>query len=371
MDETNGVATKTRAALYYPYIHVRSENWLKATLLTAPAVKRIVPENYTPEDEPNIIKYTLISGRHGKLLQAVPSFTHAAYDAQIRLLQKLREHADIVRANYERARAPRVDEYWIHQAKFADELLDHLKSQDLAWPSHHSRAYGHRTWYALHPVLGKAIMTTLGLSIAREQQYDIVTADGDFHEALLATKEDNVFDVLLSDGTNDTAPTRPQARQDLAQRVIFLTGINYEALQPESIPELQASPQFQSFQRILRAAASTIDTDVDTEAYKTQLEEEAKQIITAWHDIKDVLSKGIREALFDAALTAGAETLKALSKLPDNATLYTAGGLLVYRLTTKGLQLARNRTSPYQYLSQVVAAQNPALRLMLPLGLER
>jgi hypothetical protein len=25
-----------RAALYYPYIHIRSEHWLKATLLCAP-----------------------------------------------------------------------------------------------------------------------------------------------------------------------------------------------------------------------------------------------------------------------------------------------------------------------------------------------
>ena len=32
-----------RAALYYPYIHIRSEHWLKATLLWVPCVKRIVP----------------------------------------------------------------------------------------------------------------------------------------------------------------------------------------------------------------------------------------------------------------------------------------------------------------------------------------
>jgi hypothetical protein len=36
-------------------------------------------------------------------------------------------------------------------------------------------------------VLGRAVMTTLGLTIAREQRYDIVTADGEFHEALLGT----------------------------------------------------------------------------------------------------------------------------------------------------------------------------------------
>jgi hypothetical protein len=39
-----------RPALYYPYIHIRSEHWLKATLLCAPAVKRIVPDGYEPGD---------------------------------------------------------------------------------------------------------------------------------------------------------------------------------------------------------------------------------------------------------------------------------------------------------------------------------
>jgi hypothetical protein len=371
MDTDNDARTSVLPALYYPYIHIRSEQWLKATLLTAPTVKRIVPENYTPEDEPNIVRYTTIAGPHGKLLQAVPSFTPAAHEAQLRLLEKLQEHAALIDAKYDHIHAPRGDEYWIHEAKFIGELLNHLKAHHLAWSSYHSHAYGHRTWYALHPVLGKAIMTTLGLSIAREQRYDIVTAEGAFHEALLATNAHDVFDELLRDGPNDTEQTRPQARQDLAQRVVFLTGINYEALRPESIPELQASTQFQSFQRILRAGASTIDVNVDADVYSAQVEEEANHIISAWHDIKRTLGKGVREALFDGALTLGTEVLKALSNPPGKTNLYIAGGLLVYRLTTKGLQLAKDKNSPYQYLSQVVAAQQQALRLMLPLGLER
>lgn len=213
---TDDVApTSVLPALYYPYIHIRSEHWLKATLLTAPTVKRIVPENYTPEDEPNIVRYTTIAGPHGKLLKAVPSFTPAAHEAQLRLLQKLQENAELIRTKYDRNHAPRGDEYWIHEAKFIGGLLDHLRAHHLAWPSHHSRAYGHRTWYALHPILGKAIMTTLGLSIAREQRYDIVTAEGAFHEALLATKAQDVFDALLHDDPNDTEQTRSQARQNV------------------------------------------------------------------------------------------------------------------------------------------------------------
>ena len=43
-----------RPALYYPYIHIRSEDWLKATLLCVPVVKRLIPENYDPEDTGDI-----------------------------------------------------------------------------------------------------------------------------------------------------------------------------------------------------------------------------------------------------------------------------------------------------------------------------
>jgi hypothetical protein len=41
-----------RPALYYPYIHVRTEDelWLKATLLLHPSVIRMVPRDYAPED---------------------------------------------------------------------------------------------------------------------------------------------------------------------------------------------------------------------------------------------------------------------------------------------------------------------------------
>jgi len=50
---------------------------------------------------------------------------------------------------------------------------------------------------------------------------------------------------------------------------------------------------------------------------------------------------------------------------------FAEGGLLIYRLTTKALKIVKDKDSPYQYLTQVVTAQQRAVRLMLPLGLER
>jgi len=39
-----------RDALYYPFIHITDVNWLKATLLCFPGVRRMVPESYVPTD---------------------------------------------------------------------------------------------------------------------------------------------------------------------------------------------------------------------------------------------------------------------------------------------------------------------------------
>jgi hypothetical protein len=85
------------------------------------------------------------------------------------------------------------------------------------------------------------------LSIARDQHYDIVTRDGEYHEALLATKEDAIFETLLHEYTNGRTTTIAQTRQELGQLVITMSGVNFNALLPERIPELQASPHSTRF----------------------------------------------------------------------------------------------------------------------------
>ncbi|MCI0563329.1 MAG: hypothetical protein MN733_33045, partial [Nitrososphaera sp.] len=144
--------TELRPALYYPYIDISNEHWLKATLLCAPAVKRIVPANYTPEDIPTIKKYSAITGPSKQpLLDTVPTFSAAADIAQLSLLEELRKHPVEIKAKYHRTKAPAVDEYRIHAAKFNDALLEYLRDQELAWPSNKDNAYGTGPWFALHP----------------------------------------------------------------------------------------------------------------------------------------------------------------------------------------------------------------------------
>jgi hypothetical protein len=51
-----------RGALYYPYIHIHDENWLKATPLSFRQVRRIVPYRFTVRDEVTIQPYMFRNG---------------------------------------------------------------------------------------------------------------------------------------------------------------------------------------------------------------------------------------------------------------------------------------------------------------------
>ncbi len=131
-------------------------------------------------------------------------------------------------------------------------------------------------------------MTTLGLSIAKEQGYDIVTPSTQFHEMLLANKGGQVLEALL-DIPESPELVAPQVRNELGQMVIDLAGVNYEALRPEDIPELQASKNFSNFQKLIRSAARNIDAGCDSTDYCEQLKDEAEAIVEAWRDArKDV-----------------------------------------------------------------------------------
>lgn len=361
--------TLERPALYYPYIHIRSEHWLKATLLCVPSVRRIVPSEYTPEDKPRIARYLGIVGPNGPLLEGVPAVSSAADNAQQRFLDKLQENRATIARKYKRVKAPRRDEYWIHVDKFNRDLLNYLTRQQLAWSSQHAQPYGHRSWYALHPILGSAVMTTLGLSIARELSFDIVTPTGRFHEALLANKEEAIFDALLKTGGPPADTSNIQVRNDLTQAVITLA-VNLEALEPEDIPELQASNHFRKFQRLIRAAARTIDRDATPDAYKAQLTHEAEEIVEAWHDAQKEVSKKVREILVQS-FALSARVFK-FAKKPDFAELAILGPLALGVIRSgRGLIDNLRHGDPYHYLSQLKRAENEFLRLTFPLGLER
>jgi len=355
-------------ALYYPYIHIRSESWLKATLLCVPAVKRIVPDHYTPEDDAAIMPYVRISGPNGPLLQAVPAATNGAMAAQGRLLSAFQANEAAIVERYSREKSPTPDEYWVHDAKFNYELLAFLESRNLAWRSQHSRPFGSRSWYALHPKLGSAVMTALGLSIARDEELDIVTDSGAYHEALLTSDEGSIIDALLRDAPPHAAGPLDR-QQALGELVFALSGINLKAIRPEHIPELQSTPGFREFQDALRRAAAAVDPLSSPKSYQEQLQREAAAIVKAWRDTQVSLVSELKSVLPEQAKGVAPPLITALLTGVGANPIVVGVGVGVGLFTHAARIGRRALRSRNQFLSRVEGHQDEFLRFQFPLGL--
>ena len=61
---TTANVLEDREALYYPYIHIRDEEWLKKTLLVVAGMARMIGAGFTPDDSPLVKE--LSTQRHGQ-----------------------------------------------------------------------------------------------------------------------------------------------------------------------------------------------------------------------------------------------------------------------------------------------------------------
>jgi hypothetical protein len=95
-----------RDALYYPYIHIRDANWLKAALLTFPQVRRIVPRDFTLDDPDEVRPFGTVKGARGTALLAEEAAEmRSVHEAQERLLQRFEAAPREMLERFTRARA--------------------------------------------------------------------------------------------------------------------------------------------------------------------------------------------------------------------------------------------------------------------------
>ena len=67
-------------ALNYPYIRVRSVDWLKRTLLIFPHVVRMTPAYHAPADDPEVANFLRMEGRRGPLLRSAQLWAPHVHD---------------------------------------------------------------------------------------------------------------------------------------------------------------------------------------------------------------------------------------------------------------------------------------------------
>jgi hypothetical protein len=270
-------------ALYYPYIHIRDENWLKATLLNFRKVYRMVPiGQYAPEDDDSIIPYTDTEhGRREPFVDTIDTSSAGARDSQRELLVRLQQNHDQILARF--GQRSDGDTYYLHDQKLHEPLREHLLKYRLAWPDNDAQARGHRNWLGLHPTLGSGVMTTLGLSIAEQFGYDIVTNSNQDHETLISTTTNDIIDRLLGIKERPNAPDQGAVANELGQLIITRT-INLKAITIDDIKELHENTEdFRQFRQYLTSAAASIGPVGDTQERHKRLKQRAAEIIEAWH----------------------------------------------------------------------------------------
>ncbi|MEU5260389.1 DUF6236 family protein [Amycolatopsis sp. NPDC021455] len=232
-----------RPGLYFPYVHVRDENWLKAVALYWPSVSRLVPDGYVKRDSPTA---RALAGA-GFLRDHEPgALVPAAFDD---LLVTMRRNADALESGFSLERAeldwdghtfrdclPAGESSalgWIHCTKFPPGAVDYLAGRGLARVGRDGELDRHcgrpQEWIGLHPALAGAYMTALATQVSGSTYWEPLT---DQHDLRAATPNDDVqCAVRLLLGSDSAA-----AREAAAVEAYVMLAFQY--VRPEHLEDV-------------------------------------------------------------------------------------------------------------------------------------
>lgn len=362
-----GSVPEARYALYYPYIHIRDVNWLKAALLWFGQVSRIVPEQFTLRDSREVTEFTQTAGPAGALLVGARLLDERVQHAKADLRRRIEDNLDALVERYSEGKTPRelTGAFQVHRYKLLEsfegkQIPDLLLESKLAWFSRTSKDAD--LWLAMHPKLGAAIMSILALAIARNQGLHIVTDNDGVHGTLLAEREEDVFNALLGLPKTPRGASRDDFADELAQ-LVLTTQFDYAVLTPTDIKALlEQKADLQRFRDRVGVLVSDIPREIGPEERKQRLENRKKDILHEWEEHRRLLPKFARQALVE---TTAEETLKRVAEhLPELVSAVAAGALTVYVLGAApglaltviagaGFKMWRRPDSPYRFLSRI------------------
>lgn len=227
-----------RIGLYYPYIHFRDDNWLKAAALYWPQIARIVPTGYEKRDTATTRE---LADGLGFVLDVPPNGPATAVAGVFREVlrreaERLREtygvYEDDLRALLGHARDRGRPETWCEPTArelkplagvYWDEvdpgLREELVGAGLAVHAERVRVGTAQDrngpWLAMHPRLAWAYKCALTERCARSNGLEPVTDGVDTHAMAGHWNADRIIEVLLEGGD----PPAPAENADPAARV--------------------------------------------------------------------------------------------------------------------------------------------------------
>lgn len=287
--------------LNYPYIRVRSVDWLKRTLLIFPHVVRMTPEIGAPTDDPEILAFTsIMNGRYPSLRAAALHSEHV-HHAQLSLILELRSRLDqdrngfLVRYGREAAASLNASltgqnltlwerrlsaraTFQIHRYKLFDELTAFLSTEKLAWPPDMSTAEG-PDYLEMHPGLGEAVMATLATACAENEGLEVVTEFPRLHSKLIGVPRERILTACLE----GIEPSGATSVQQIAEFFVYRR-CNVDMLSAENIVSLKDERQALSdFCAALEDLASSLPRIIHSRrALYEQIEDSLNDMFKVW-----------------------------------------------------------------------------------------
>lgn len=329
-------------ALNYPYIRIRSADWLKRTLLIFPHVARMTPNINAPADDPEVEEFCRHHGHRGPLLRPANLWASYVKDAQHELVQdldsllmadasllpRLRRHKPGKVDRGETAKRLTVWErrlsgspsFQIHRYKLYDELVDYLRRKGLAWEPEISDQHGH-DYLEMNPRLGEAVMATLAVACAENEGLRVVTEFPRLHGQLLGTPRKAILNVCLEEPKSSGQTSGQQIAEFLVYRRCDVT-----ALTAESIAALKSEHDALSdFREKLEKIADTLPPIIHSEDRLEQyLNDRLNNVFREWQSDQANLSSYARRMFGEGVL---AEPAKLAQKLVESALKPESAGL--------------------------------------------
>jgi hypothetical protein len=354
-----------RHALYYPYIHIRDENWLKGAILGFQQVRRIVPEGFSIKDVSITKPYMELEGPAGPLLEAVSVESSQIGETQAWLRTKISERIADLRGKYSEEETRRSlkgdsDSFQMHAGKFIDPAFVHmLKKEHLAWHARDLSNPDSFNWLTMHPKFGSAMMSVLALAVARLRGLSVLTPSGRIHHELLANSEEAVFEKLVEIPHPAGSATTDATVEELSH-VVITTGFDLTRLKPRDILELlKEGKDLRAFRAAVAKFAANIPKDVEGDERVRRLKQEAALILDEWNSYSRGLPKFAKDAIVDTALDKSPDKLieagltGAAAGAVAGSVIGAVPGLLISIAVAAGIKMFRRPDTPLKFLSKV------------------
>lgn len=365
-DGTTTEPPQKRRALYYPYIHIRDENWLKGTILGFQQVRRIVPVGFATKDAIVTEPYSRLKGPAGPLLAPAPVDYPQMAETQQWLRKKIGDHLPELRIRYSREETYRTipddpHAFQMHAMKLIDpDFVRLLKQEHLAWHARDPNDPDAFNWLTMHPKFGSAIMSVLAIAIARAAGLSVVTPSGRAHHDLLARREEDVFEKLLDIAHPAAAESIPGVTVEELAHVVITTGFDLTKLTPEDIAELlNEGKDLRSFRETVAKYTATIPVGVQGEERVQRLKEEAESVLEEWRKYTGALPQFAKDAIIDAVLDKAPDKLleAGLAGVAAGAiatsVVGAVPGLAITIVVASSVKMFRKRDTPLRFLSKV------------------